>query len=507
MAHRIRAPNVEGPTRIMDEAARPGIATHYLRYTIGNVLVMVAGFVSFPIMTRLLSNTEYGVFGYVDTWLLILAGVFKLGGQHAIIRFYPHRGGFNALGRFGANFVLLPLLCSIVFWLLAIAGYGIWSLLYPPERPIIGWIGLGLLLPTIWMSFVTSVLTAEERSDLSVRVSVGSRWLDAVFILLVIYFLERNALGVYAARLGSAIVVTLCLTIWLSRRVPLRWRDRDFAQWFAGVRYGVPMMANELSSVLLSFVDRLMLKHLMGAFAPVGVYTIGYGLAMTINTLLQNALFTAFTQVSVRQFETEGPQAVVRTKRLLLHILVYVVIAMCVCLITVGPDALLLLAGPDKAASAPVFVLIGINYALDGLFGICFTGLLLHKRSGLVFAMTLAATVLNVLLNLVWIPAYGVMGAVYATFASFILLTVLHYVTCPRELRVWPDRNATLIACVLGLLVWLVADVSGLFGLTSHFERLLAMGVLMMGLYIAPALALDRPLREAVQTWVRNRFA
>jgi O-antigen/teichoic acid export membrane protein len=351
------------------------------------------------------------------------------------------------------------------------------------------------------------VLTAEERSDLSVRLSVGSRWLDAVFILSVIFFIERDALGVYAAKLGSAIVVTACLTIWLSRRVPMRWRDRDFSLWFAGVRYGVPMMANELSAVLLSFVDRLMLKHLMGAFAPVGIYSIGYGLALTINTLLQNALFTAFTQVSVRQFETEGVQAVVRTKRALLHVLVYIVVAMCVGLITVGADALLVLAGPDKAASAPVFVLIGINYALDGLFGICFAGLLLYKRSALVLSTTLAATVLNVVLNLFWIPAYGVMGAVYATFASFILLTALHYITCPRNLRVWPDRNAALLACALGLLVWGIADATGLFGLDSHVERLLAMGTLMLVLYVAPALALDRPLRESVQTWLHDRLA
>ena len=46
--------------------------------------------------------------------------------------------------------------------------------------------------------------------------------------------LRRNALGVYAARLVSALVVTVALTIWLSQRVPLRWRDRDFSYWFAG---------------------------------------------------------------------------------------------------------------------------------------------------------------------------------------------------------------------------------------------------------------------------------
>jgi peptidoglycan biosynthesis protein MviN/MurJ (putative lipid II flippase) len=140
------------------------------------------------------------------------------------------------------------------------------------------------------------------------------------------------------------------------------------------------------------------------------------------------------------------------------------------------------------------------------LFGICFAGLLLYKRSGVVLSMTCAATALNVVLNLFWIPAYGVMGAVYATFASFALLTVLHYITCPRNLRVWPDRNGSLIACALGLLVWGIANITCLFGLTSHFERLLAMGSLMLVLYVGPALALDRPLRESLQGWLHNRL-
>ena len=57
----------------MSEPARPGVATHSLRYVSGNVLVMIAGFVSFPIMTRLLDNGQYGILGYFDAWLLIHA--------------------------------------------------------------------------------------------------------------------------------------------------------------------------------------------------------------------------------------------------------------------------------------------------------------------------------------------------------------------------------------------------------------------------------------------------
>ena len=77
-----------------------------------------------------------------------------------------------------------------------------------------------------------------------------------------------------------------------------------------------------------------------------GVYTIGYGLALNLNNLFNFALYNAYTQVSIREFETKGPEAVLRTKRAVLHILVYVCVGMAVGLICVGPDVL---SGSRKA--------------------------------------------------------------------------------------------------------------------------------------------------------------
>src|SRR5690348_4534377 len=81
----------------MTATKRPGVATHYVRYLGGNLLVMLASFVSFPLMARLLDNHEFGVLGYYETWLLVAVGVLKLGTQHAILRFYPHGGDEHAL--------------------------------------------------------------------------------------------------------------------------------------------------------------------------------------------------------------------------------------------------------------------------------------------------------------------------------------------------------------------------------------------------------------------------
>ena len=110
----------------------------------------------------------------------------------------------------------------------------------------------------------------------------------------------------------------------------------------------------------------------------------------------------------MREYETRGAEAVVRMKRAVLRILIYVCVAMIVGLVTVGADALLLMAGRNKTSSVPIFVLIGVVYTLDGLFGVCGSGLLLLKRSRTVLLLTLAAALFNVALNLVMIPWLGV---------------------------------------------------------------------------------------------------
>ena len=48
-----------------------------------NVLVLAAGLVSFPITTRLLSSSEFGLLSFWESGLLVLVAILKLGASDA----------------------------------------------------------------------------------------------------------------------------------------------------------------------------------------------------------------------------------------------------------------------------------------------------------------------------------------------------------------------------------------------------------------------------------------
>jgi O-antigen/teichoic acid export membrane protein len=154
-----------------------------------------------------------------------------------------------------------------------------------------------------------------------------------------------------------------------------------------------------------------------------------------------------------------------------------------------------------------VFVVLGVNFVLVGFFYLCSSGLQLYKRSMTIFMLTLMSAIVNIILNFILVPRYGVMGAVYATFGSYLLLGVGNWIACPRGLFALPARRPALVAIGLGTACVVVAYLTNLFGIGSHFGRMLAMGVMMLVLFVAPALLLDRTVRGLLMEQVNRQRA
>ena len=480
-----------------------GVAVHYLRYSSASVLVMLAGLVSFPLLTRLLDNTQYGILGYYETWLMIGVAVAKLGAQHAILRFYPYGDEAGGLPGFATNLFALPLALSCAIWA---AGITVFACL--------DWFGGHAFSPVLWMavmmvplqvfvSLVQMMLRAGEHSGLLSVTRVSWRWLELVSMVGAVVLLERTAVAAYGGKMLAAGLVVLFYIHWVRRNLVFS-RQLDWPRMGTAFRYGMPLVLNEIATVLLISIGRLMLKGMTGEFAAVGIFTIGYSLALQVSMLMSAALSESFIPVANRSWETGGAAAVRTLKARILFPMTYVSIGIAAAIACVGSEAVQAISGADKAASGPVFAWIGALYALYPLLEIGGYGLLLHKRSTTVLWLTAGATTLGVLLNLWLIPAHGYMGATWAAVGSFAVLGLVLYGFCPRALRHRPDGRALATALGAAAVFVLAVEAGGVSALASPWARLFAAGGLWLLLYVAPVLVLDRRLLGLVREWKRR---
>jgi O-antigen/teichoic acid export membrane protein len=495
----------EGAERsIIEPKGRPGIATHYLRYSLSNGIVMLAGFISFPILTRLLDNTQFGILRYYETMMLLGVAVFKLGTPHAIVRFYPYDGGLRKQRAFGTNLVVLPMILSVALWMAVATGVGIWAWTGEHRLSPLLWCALAMVPMLAGINIVQSVVRASERSDIVMATRISGRMAELMLVLGAVILVQQSAWAVFGGRIAAAVLLLSWLAYWMYRNVHFTRMAVDWRALRTGLVYGLPLMAHEIAFSILANMDRVLLKHLTNDFAAVGIYAIGYSLAMQLNVFIDATLSEAFTPVVTRAYESGGAVAVRALKERVLLPMTYAVVAIVGMLLVCGPDLLVALSGPSKAASGEVFVIVGMSISLYSLFAIANYGLQLEKRTVAVLVITLGAALLNIAMNFLLIPRMGYMGAAWSTAISYAALCAAQFAICPRGLARLPDARAGTVALVALTLLLVVGRGTDLFGLVNVWARLATAAALFLALYALPVLALDRRMRTLLVS-IRHR--
>ncbi|MGY0560831.1 MULTISPECIES: oligosaccharide flippase family protein [unclassified Luteimonas] len=474
----------------------PGLGTHYLRYSVSNALVLLAGFISFPILTRMLDNTEFGILRYYETFMLVGVALAKLGSQHAIVRLYPY-GDPGRMRTFGTNVVLLPLVMSATLCAVAIVGMLLWS----------GWSGRSFS-PVLWCvvaitpmlaasAIVQSVMRAGERSDVVMVTRIIGRMLELVLVLGAVILVQQSALAVYGGKLVATVLLLAWLMHWLRRNVRFAREAIDTEAFRGALVYGLPLMGHELAYAIFSNVDRVMLRAITDDFAVVGIYTIGMALALQVNLFIDTTLSEAFVPVANRAYETGGNKAVRALKKQVLVPMTYAVVAIIAMVLVTGEDLIVALSGPSKAASGEVFVVLGIAVAAHSLLCISNFGMLLKRRTMPVLMITVGTAAVSVVMNFILIPRMGYMGAAWSVAISYAAMSTARFIWCPKGLVQLPAARTLAVAIALGTLLVSVAQGADLFGVQGAWARLAVAGALFVPLYALPVLVLDPDLRQA----------
>ena len=497
------------------ESAPPGadqglgaLARHSTRYSAANLLVMVSGFVSFPVFTRLFSVEEYGILGLVSATLALLTGVAKLGVQNSIVRFHGEarhgRSGFD-LKQFRSTSLLGMLAASLattLLWILAVLALpsGYWS---DPRIPGVLLLTAVLVVPRTLDSCLSNYLRAEQRSAAFGVYAVAKRYLGLAAVLLTVLFVARSLYGYYAATLATETAAVLLLLAAIGRVRDYSPRNFSPALLRRMLVFGVPMIAYELAGNLLNVGDRYVIEGTLGS-GPLGAYSAAYNLCDYIRTILFSSLAQAILPMYVSCWEERGEAATRRFLGEALHYLLLLALPVVGGLWAVGGELLGLLASQKYQQAAVVIPWVVAGMAVDAMVVIVGAGLFIHKRTALVAALVSACAAGNLVLNVLLVPRIGILGAAVATLASYAALAASMQWRSARVLPVpfpWPSAaKFAVLAALMSLAVLRLPAGRGALSLAAR----VGLGVALYGAMVA---ASDRPARRAFAAalaWLRT---
>lgn len=403
-------------------------------YGLGAAASQVVGIILIPIYARELGAANYGVLAILNTTISLSSVIAGLALADAFIRTYLKDATSPAERR-----RVLATSVSLRVVISATASVVLVALSEPLAAVVLGdstasdmlvLVG-GIVFFDTYTVIPLSYLRAERRPLVYAAMALTRAALGSVLILVLVVGAGLGVRGALIGSLGSAVVTSAIGTgVLLRADLRPRW---DGALIVAMLAFSLPLVPAATASWSLRLVDRFLLQAFEGSEA-VGIYAAGYtiGLAVNVFAIQPFTLMWASARWDIYREQTRAPQifAKVATGFTIAGSLAALGAA------AFATDVVRLLLTPEFEPARYVVPFSAFSAVLYGLYTLAGTGLTVEGKTVWIATIFGAAAALNIGLNLVLIPAFGLMGAAYSTILGYAALAVATGAMSQRYYRI-----------------------------------------------------------------------
>jgi O-antigen/teichoic acid export membrane protein len=426
------------------------LAKHSAIYGLGGIVSRVLAVILLPLYTSYLTGRDYGRVETLIAFTAILVTLLRMGISSAFFRFYfdsPEPAERLRVVRTSFWFTMSSATAGLLIGLAAAPQISHVLALGPGQENLVRAAFVGLWAQMNYEQ-LTSLFRVEERSVAFVLASLANIAITIGATVLLVVVFDQHALGVIVGNFIGTLCVYLALLAYRREQVGLQF---DSALLREMNRFGMPLVPSALALWTLNFSDRFFLAHLKGQ-TEVGLYSIGVRIASAL-TLLLVAFRTAWPAFA---YSIENDREARRAYGYVLTYLTFVACWISLALGLLSPWLVrLLTARPQFYAGSRVVAPLAFAGAAWAAYTVVAIGIGRARRTQFNWVVTGAAAALNVILNVVLIPPYGMMGAAIATLAAY---SAMFLGMSWHAQRVYPvpyqwRRVATLVAVAVALVV------------------------------------------------------
>lgn len=392
---------------------------HASVYFLGTLLVQGLGIISLPVMTYYLSTEEYGITNVYLSYTLMASVLLSLNLEWAISRYFLEKDADKK-----GFFTTIICAVSIIFLLTGSIVYYFSTQLeaimnLPPK--IISWLLLYTYTNIIWFAYI-QVRIVEKKSKEMTAMQVLVQYAKFGFAVLGIWYLTSLGREAYMGKIIGEFIINAAAALFLLYilRSYFDFSRMNWAHLRYAINYSLPLVPYALGGQILSSFDQWYINSELGN-EQAGLYSFAYKIGLLMYGLmvaLQNASLVQYTKcMDDEDIKSVSAQAFSIHKLTLLA-------GLFLIFFSVDLGTLLSSKASFREALTIVPVIVGgyIMYGVASLYTRAFN----YKKINIYLTgIFLLVALLNLYLNMIYIPVYGYEAAAYTTLVSYAVLAFL----------------------------------------------------------------------------------
>lgn len=386
-------------------------------FMVCNFLQKGITFLTIPIFTRIMSADDYGAYSLFLSWQEIVSifATLNLNYQcfnNGMVKYKDDKDGY-ATSMIGLGFV-----STVVTFISISVFYTYWV-----QLTNISYEYLIIMSINMFSLLVIGIWTVRKRYEYDYKV---------LTILTVLLAVLNPVLGIILVKLNDNKIFFRILSIMISSLIfaiicasfLMKKSKKIFVKnyWKYALTLALPLIPHYISMVILHSSDRIMIGKFVSNSAT-AFYSISYQVALLMQIVI-NSVNGSFNPWIYQRLENKEYDKIRKVSNLLL-----VLVAVLSTLpMFVAPEAILILGGKEYLDAADIIPVLSVSVFMIFFYSLFANVELFFEKSKYITYGSLAAAIINILLNYIAIPLLGYKSAAYTTLISYILLAVFHYI-------------------------------------------------------------------------------
>ncbi len=283
-------------------------------------------------------------------------------------------------------------------------------------------------------------------------VTIINSALTAVLVLFLVLKLNLGILGFFIGTALGAMVVMLLG--WYLVRDYLDFTKLHREWWPRLLRFGVPLLPAGLAFYAMSTTDRWFLQYYHGAEA-LGLYSVGAKFSLLMVLGVETFRKAWWPMAMDAMHSEDGPQ----TFRMIGRLFMGLGVASVVYLTFLSKWLVEWIAGSAFHSAYPIVGVLAWQSLFYGFFLISSAGIWKAQKTYITAILMAITGIINILLNFLWVPDHGGIGAALASVISYFFWNVASLFFSERYWRIYFPIRILFAQIALGviassLLIW-----------------------------------------------------
>ena len=405
-------------------------------YSLMNLVTKMGSFIFLPIITRLLTQEEFGIVGTLAPITSLFTVILGLGLYNAQMKKYVDlKENEDEFGSYMFSSTLIIVVFNVLTYIF---------LFTPPAQKLFSYI-VDLSKVSYYPLIIVSILiaTSNALNNLAVtlfrmkrmymKVAIGSVVSLFTTYILAIYFIQYLKWGVFGNQFANLIALLIVFLFYFKDYFgKFRFKlNFDYVKY--SLRNGLPLIFIELTDQVVNLSDRLVLAKFV-SLAVVGGYTLAFTGGRVLSVITGSFVNSWTPEFYEAMKEDRTNPKITRSVENFIAIISFA----CVIAQLFAPEGIKLIFPKSYHQAINYMALILAGIVVQALFCLDYF-FHFHEDSIYIFYFTMFAMIFNLVGNIIFIPKFPEIGpiiAAWTTLLAFLFRAIMEMAIIKRKYKI-----------------------------------------------------------------------